>query len=142
MRRILYASLLLAVVASCKKKNEDINTNTPSKEQLVGAYRQSGETETVNGTTINTWNSTFYDACEMDNTTTLNADNTVVLTDTGVPCTPPDGGSSTWAVNGNVLTIAGIPATIVSFDGTTLVTQATTTFNGTTSTTTTTMVKQ
>jgi hypothetical protein len=141
MRKILYASLLLAVV-SCKKKDESINTNTPTQEQLVGTYRQTGETETYGGTTVNTWTSTYYEPCEMDNTLTLNSNNTYVFTDAGTQCNPPQNMSGNWSVNGNQITVLGSPATINNFDGTNLVVQTTQSVNGSNLVTTVTLTKQ
>ncbi|TCZ68576.1 lipocalin family protein [Flaviaesturariibacter aridisoli] len=129
MKQFLYAALVLALFSCKKKKDEEvINTTTPSKEQLVGTYRKTAEM--TNGQ--DTWNGTTggYDACELDDTYALNADNSLVVTDAGIVCTPSGGGTGTWSVAGSTLTLEGIPFAIVGFNGSSLTVRSTFPFNG------------
>lgn len=138
LKKILALSIIAVSLFSCKKDDEVINTTTPSKEQLVGTWKKTGET--TNG--ANTWNTTNYDPCEMDDNIQLKSDNTYIYTDAGTVCSPSGNDSGAWSVSGSTLTIDGFPITINGFNGTTLTLKETFTFGGTTYTTISTLTKQ
>lgn len=138
MKKIMYLAFALLVMVSCKKKSSDTNTTTPSKDQLVGTYKQTGQTS--NG--VDTWASTVP-ACQRDNTTELKADNTYVETDAGVTCTSnPTPTTGTWSISGSTFTMDGQAMTVQSFNGTTLVLQMTGSSGGYNYTLTSTFTKQ
>ncbi|RYY99364.1 MAG: hypothetical protein EOO11_05185 [Chitinophagaceae bacterium] len=139
MKRLLYAGLLLAAISCKKDKDEDVVTTTPTREQLVGTYLQTAEL--TDG--VNTWTTAEYEPCEMDDTYSFNADGTFVQTDAGSTCTG-GGGSFTgdWTINGSTLSINGFGATVLRFDGRTLVVRSTENINGTNTVTDITFTKQ
>ena len=116
MKKILCTAAILCLF-SCKKDDE------LTKENLVGTYRQTAETE--NG--VNTWNTSNYDPCEMDNTYQLKADNSFVYTDAGTVCTPSINYTGTWSLNDKTLTVDGGSLNVESFNGKKLVLKETST---------------
>ncbi|GAB4094358.1 lipocalin family protein [Flaviaesturariibacter terrae] len=141
MKYVIYSALVLAMF-SCKKKNEDetINTNTPTAAQLAGTYKQTSQK--FNGVEVFNSSSGFYDACQLDDTYTLNTNGTAVYHDAGTVCNPSGDDSSTWSVSGNRFTLDTETLTIVNFNGTTLQLNTTETVNGSTFNTDITLVKQ
>lgn len=138
LKKILMLSVLAVSLYSCKKDDAPISTNTPSKEQLVGTWKKTAET--TNG--VNTWNTTNYDPCEMDDNIQLKADNTFTYTDAGTVCSPSGTDNGTWSVSGSTLTVDGFPITIENYSGTTLKLKESFTLGGTTYTTISTLTKQ
>lgn len=122
----------------CKKGDDPINTTTPSKDQLVGTWKQTAET--TNG--VNSWNTTNYDPCEMDDNVKLNADNTYTYTDAGVVCSPSGNDAGTWSISGSTLTFDAYPMTVHGFTGSTLTLKETYSFGGTTFTVLATFTRQ
>lgn len=135
MKKFLPVAFILCL-ASCKKEDAK---NTLTKENLVGTYKQTAENVSGIGST---WNTNYYDACEMDNTTQLKSDNTIAYSDAGEVCNPSMNGTGTWSLNNKTLTIDGEELTVESFDGKTLVVKSTYNFQGTSFTTSATFVKQ
>jgi hypothetical protein len=127
-KKVMALSVLVVSLYSCKKNDDVINTTTPSKEQLVGTWKQTGET--TNG--ANTWNTTAHQACEMDDNLKLNTDNTYIYTDAGTVCSPSGNDNGTWSVSGSTLSVDGYPLTIDGFNGSTLNLKETYTLGGTT----------
>ena len=126
------------ILFACKKDDDVVTTTTPTKEQLVGTWKQTGET--TNG--VNSWNTTNYDACEMDDNLTLSANNTYTYTDAGLVCSPSGNDAGTWSISGSTLTVDGFPLTVNSFSGNTLTLKETYTFGGQTYTVIATYTKQ
>ena len=128
--KYLYCAALALVALSCKKKNDDeaTSTTTPSKEQLAGTYKQTGET--YGG--MNVWggSSSFYQACEMDDTYTLNMNNTYNRADAGTTCSSSTASTGSWNVNGSTFTFDGENWNIESFGGGALVIKQTETISG------------
>lgn len=138
LRKILALSIVAVTLFSCKKDDDVKTTTTPSKEQLVGTWRQTAES--TNG--VSTWNTSNYQACEMDDNITLNTDNTYTYTDAGTVCSPSGNDAGAWAISGSTFTVDGYPRTVEGFNGTTLNLKDTYTFGGMTITVTSTYTKQ
>jgi hypothetical protein len=128
LKKILAVSFLAVSLLGCKKDDEVINTTTPSKDQLVGTWRQTAET--TNG--VNTWNTTNHQACEMDDNLKLNSDNTYTYTDAGTVCSPSGNDAGAWSISGSTLTVDAYPLTVENFNGSTLSLKEIYTFGGTT----------
>jgi hypothetical protein len=118
MKKIIALAFLVSVI-SCKKSDSSNNTTSPTKENLVGTYKQTGET--YNGTNVWGGSSGYYQACEMDDTYQLKSDETYAYTDAGTTCSVNGSYNGTWSVSGTTFTMDGTPLTIQSFNGTTLV---------------------
>lgn len=137
-KRILLLSIVAVSLFGCKKDDDVVNTTTPTKEQLVGTWRQTAET--TNG--VNSWNTTSHDACEMDDNLQLKSDNTYTYTDAGTVCSPSGNDSGTWSVSGSTLTVDAFPMQIDNFNGSTLRLKETYSFGGSTFTVLATFTKQ
>jgi len=118
MKRILFV-LLVSVLFSCKKDkkcNQDMAGIAGTYRITAVTYKASaGAPEQDYYTTV------FTDACERDDQVTFGATGTYTFTDAGVKCVPPGDYTSTWSSTGSSMTIDGDPATIQSFNCSTLV---------------------
>lgn len=135
------AALLTLLLAGCSKKN---NGSTYSMASVAGAYKLTGATYTLGGSTQSAMG--FFDACQLDDILELGADSSLLYTDAGTVCTPDGSYSGQWYISGSYLiqiTDQGRDtATIKSFNGTSLVASGTGDFLGTPVIVTTTMTKQ
>lgn len=120
MKKVLFCLSALAVLATSCKKDDEQKTVTPTKENLSGNYKIGKLEMTVNGQTTD-MTAQFYEPCQMDNITQLNADNSFVTVDAGVKCDPPGDYTSTWSLtNSTTIVLDGETMNIRSFDGKTL----------------------
>jgi hypothetical protein len=124
MKKAIFAlSVLTLVFASCKKDNKD-EPVTPTKENLTGSYRLTAFTVTSGGSTLNLFN--MMDACQKDDIYKLNADNSYVVDDAGIVCSPSNEYTGDWSlVNSTTINIDGDVGTIKSWNGKTLVVEGT-----------------
>lgn len=136
MKKIL-APVLLLCLFSCKKE-ETANKTALTKENIVGTWKQTAETQ--NG--INTWNSAFYDECEMDDVVQFKSDDTYQRTDAGQTCASSTNESGSWSLTGTAFVINGQSMSVDSFTGSKLVLKQTETSNGATLTVMATLTKQ
>ena len=126
MQKILFSAtafVLLIVFYSCKKSN-DAPSNARTVQNISGSYNYAGLSYTSGSVTINEFDS--LNICEKDNILKFNTNLTYNFIDTGVVCTPPEGGSGTWnlSAKGDSLYLDSDPAFIKSWDGKTLVVTA------------------
>lgn len=73
----------------------------------------------------------FYQACEIDDTYTFNANNTYTYSDAGVSCSPDGSGSGTWSISANKFIWDGDtqnPLSIVFFSSTKMIHNYSSTF--------------
>ena len=124
MKKAIFAlSVLTLVFASCKKDNKD-EPVTPTKENLTGSYRLTAFTVTFSGSTVDLFN--MMDACQKDDIYKLNADNSYVVDDAGIVCSPSNEYTGDWSlVNSTTINIDGDVGTIKSWNGKTLVVEGT-----------------
>lgn len=144
MKKLSVLFLLFVTIISCKK-SDDAASVTPTVQNLIGSYKQTGAVIQVGSLpSVNVWNTTsgFYEACEMDDVITLAANNVFTVTDAGVQCSPSSSGTGTWSVSGSTITIQGSTATVESFTGTTLVLSSNVSYSGQTGKMTATFQKQ
>lgn len=118
MKKILFAlSAFALVLTSCGKDDEDKSEVT--MENVAGTYKVQSATVQM-GTGGPTMDIVAQmDACERDDTQTLNVNGTYTTADAGTQCnppTPPDSG--TWSLpSTTTITMDGETYTITSFDG-------------------------
>ena len=111
------------VFASCKKDKTD-EPVTPTKENLTGAYKLTAVKMTSGSSTLDLF--IMMDACDKDDTYRLNADNSYSVKDDGTMCSPSnDYTGGTWSlVNSTTIDLDGEVGTIKSWNGKTLVVEA------------------
>jgi hypothetical protein len=142
-KTILALSMLSLVFVSCKKDDKD-EPVTPTKENLTGSYKMTAATMASGSSSIDVFNNDmFTEACERDDIYKLNADLTYNVQDAGTTCSPTTAWTGTWSlVSTTSIDIDGDVYTIKSWNGKTLVGEATDNSSGTTITYTVTYVKQ
>lgn len=127
MKKTILALLVFTLVfASCKKDNKN-EAVTPTKENLTGTYKMTAGTMTSGGATVDVFNNdTYTPACQRDDLYKLNADNSYVIQDAGVVCSPSDDDSGTWSLlSATSIDLNGDVGTIKSWNGKTLVVEGT-----------------
>jgi hypothetical protein len=111
MKKILIALSGMVMLASCKKDKVDI-----TEENLIGNYKVV--TAKVGG--IDFWSQA--EECLKDDIQKLMANGIYEYDDAGVVCDIPGDETGNWElVDAETLSLDGEEATILSFDGTTLV---------------------
>ena len=123
-KSILALSMLALVFASCKKDKTD-EPVTPTKENLTGSYKLTAVKMTSGTSTLDLF--LLMDACDKDDSYLLNADNSYSVKDDGTMCSPSnDYTGGNWSlVNSTTINIDGEVGTIKSWNGKTLVVEAT-----------------
>lgn len=111
MKKILAPALILFLF-SCKKEETE-NKAALTRENGVGTWKQTAESS--NG--LNTWSSTFHDACQMDDVVQLQSDNTYQHTDAGQTCAGSTNESGSWSLSGTTLVMNGENLNVDSFNG-------------------------
>jgi len=122
-KSILALSMLALVFASCKKDKTD-EPVTPTKENLTGSYKLTAVKMTSGTSTLDLF--LLMDACDKDDSYLLNADNSYSVKDDGTMCSPSnDYTGGNWSlVNSTTINIDGEVGTIKSWNGKTLVLEA------------------
>ena len=134
---LTYATL---VTVSCKKDKEE--TQAVTKENLAGSYKLAALKVQVNGSVEEDAMSSI-EACQADDVTTLNADQTYTVADAGTQCSPATDESGNWGLAGTTSFIMdGETFAIKSWNGKQLVLTETDNSSGTSITYTTTLNKQ
>lgn len=112
-------ALALLIGSGCKKDSND--TCDLSSSAIVGNYKITAATLQSGTSTpeVNVLN-TFFEPCQLDDITTLNANNTFAYQDQGTVCDPSGSYTGTWSLSGNNLTVIAdgdtSTATVSSFD--------------------------
>lgn len=122
MKNVLFFLSMVMLVVSCKKEEED-NSITPTKENLVGTYKITAATLAAGGSVVDVYNNEAYvKACQRDDIYKLNADNSLIVIDTGLVCSPTNDLVSTWSlINYFQIKLDGKIYTINYWDGNKLV---------------------
>ena len=139
-KTILSLFVLTTVLVSCKKSDSPSSCDF-NATNLVGTYKLTALTYKANTASPTVDEFATYSACEKDDLTIFNANNTTTYTDAGVVCSPAGNGTGIWAITGaNTLNVDGDNGTVTSFSCTGM----TVTFAGTAAgeLTTATLVKQ
>ena len=114
MKKIMLAACLMAFAfVSCKKDKDPVCEL--SQANLVGSYKVTGLKYKANASTAEVDEFPSWDACEKDDITVLNADNTATFTDAGLVCTPNGSSTGNWAFASNVFTLNGRLGTVNNF---------------------------
>jgi hypothetical protein len=110
MKKILFAVLAVTTFmsfTSCKK-SEDA-TCTLSASTITGTYKITSLK--LNGVDL----FPLSDACDKDDTFTLNANGSFIITDAGVVCTPSNNDTGTWSLAGSTISIDGDTGNVSNF---------------------------
>jgi|JI6StandDraft_1071083.scaffolds.fasta_scaffold18867_4 hypothetical protein len=114
MKKIMLAACLMAFAfVSCKKDKDPVCELT--KDNLVGSYKITGLKYKANTATAEVDEFIGWDACEKDDITVLNADNTETYTDAGIVCTPNGSDTGVWSFASNVFTLNSQTGTISNY---------------------------
>ena len=118
MKRVLIVLIAcgLFITLACKK-SKDAPPLTVAN--VAGGYKFIAEVTTSPDSVV-TDAYAQYQPCSKDDIWNFNADNSLVVTDAGVTCDPSDGWSSTWSLDGQNITVAGVNGTVTKWDGSTL----------------------
>jgi Lipocalin-like domain len=118
MKKLLLV-LLVSIFFSCKKDK----TCNKDMAGISGTYKVTAFLYKANSATPETdiFALEVPDLCDRDDTFTFNANGTVIFTDAGVKCVPPNDDTGTWSVTGNTFDVDGTINTIHSFNCSTLV---------------------
>jgi hypothetical protein len=115
MKKLLGMAVVFAVaLSSCKKDDEkvcDLN-----QTNLLGSYKITSIKYKANTSTPEVDVLATYDACDKDDLTVFNSNNTLSYVDAGTKCSPPTDGTGIWALSGSNLIIDGEIATVSSFN--------------------------
>jgi hypothetical protein len=120
MKKVFLALATLGLFFSCKKKETEPETVTPTKENLAGSYKTQKITAMYTGTSfeVDVTNSVLPDSCQRDDITKVNIDNTVNYIDAGIVCTPSNTRNSTWNLTSSTtFDLDGKSYTIRKWDG-------------------------
>jgi len=122
LKNILFILVLAFLFFSCKKEEKDASI-TPTHENLVGTYKITAATLAAGGSMIDVYNNEAYvKACQRDDIYQLNADNSLIVIDTGLVCSPTNDLVSTWSlINYFQIKLDGKIYTINYWDGKKLV---------------------
>ena len=91
---------------------------------IAGTYRATAIVYKANaGAPDQDWlnDPNYTDACAKDDQLVLNANGIASFVDAGVKCSPPGDDTSTWSVSGSTIIVDSDPATIQSFNCSTMV---------------------
>ena len=139
MKKIMLSACLLAFAfVSCKKDKDPVCEL--NQAGLVGAYKITAVKykASVSAPEVDR----PLDACEKDDFTTLNADNTYIYSDAGIVCSPNGDDNGTWGISSNTIYFDGVAAgTISNYSCTGMTVTRVEILSGETTTTTTTLVK-
>jgi len=131
MKKIHFLFALIAIgcfslmLSSCKKSTTGGNSCTTTMANLAGTYSLVKVESSFSGAFIDV--TSLLPACQTDDHVVLNANGTAAYQDLGTACTPPNDGTGTWTLSGNVISAPtlgpppGLNGTISSFDCTNLV---------------------
>jgi hypothetical protein len=127
MKKLLLALFALPLFFACNKKDDEC---TLSSGAVAGTYRITAVKYKASAAAPEQdyYNVVFTDACEKDDTYTLNSNGTFAFNDAGVKCVPPNDFTGTWSLNGNTITIDGDAGNVDSFSCTVMVVSASNVF--------------
>lgn len=115
MRKLLGIAIAFAVALSSCKKDDDKVCDL-NQSNLVGSYKATAVKYKANTSTPEVDEFATYAACEKDDLTVFNSNNTLSYVDAGTKCTPPGDGTGIWALSGSTLIIDGELTTVSSFN--------------------------
>jgi len=93
MKNWLFIGAVVWFFTSCKKSTDD---NTITKERLTGSYKLNSITMKVGSSAEQNVTDNYLTACEKDDITKLNSDNTYEYMDAGITCNPPGNATGIW----------------------------------------------
>lgn len=133
--RLLLMFAVSAILLGACKKDKDDEPVAATKENLVGSYKLTSAKAKALGQEMDLMEE-YFEPCQRDDIYKLNADYTVQVKDEGTKCDPDGSYESSWELDGNYIDIDGYAGNIKSFNGKTLVIEASGSQNGVTATST------
>lgn len=112
---IIAIVLILTFFVACKKDKSTNKECTLSEASLIGTYTYGTIKYKASPSSTPIDASSMLDACEKDNEITLGANGVFTYTDAGTKCNPPDDGTGSWSLQGNVFTADVDSGTIQQF---------------------------
>lgn len=140
MKKILFCAAAAALAFSSCKKSSGNEALAITKENLIGTYKMTAMTISING--IKQDGMSSFDPCEKDDLYVLKAGDAFDYTDAGTVCSPDGSYSGSWSLSSNVITVDGQAATITTLTSTKLETTQTVNVQGVNWVTTTTLTRQ
>lgn len=110
---MLAACLMAFAFVSCKKDKDPVCEL--NQANLVGSYKITGLKYKADAATAEVDEYIDWDACEKDDITVLNADNTATFTDAGTVCSPNGSSTGTWGFASNVFLLNGRTGSVSNF---------------------------
>jgi len=139
--RLVLAIAFSAMLFTACKKDKDDEAVAATKENLIGSYKLTSAKAKVLSQEVDVID-TYVEACQKDDVYVLNADFSAKIKDEGTKCGNGEGYTSSWELDGNYIDIDGYSGNIKSFDGKTLVVEASGSQGGITATITFVFAKQ
>jgi|SRR6185312_3554655 len=112
---IVILSFTLFCLISCKKNNEAKTVCALNETNLLGTYKYGTAMYKASPTSTAVDATSMVDSCSLDDLITLKANNVFIYTDARMQCNPSDAGTSTWSLQGNILTLNSQSGTIDNF---------------------------
>lgn len=92
-------------ITSCKKDKEAKTTCALNETNLLGTYKYAAVTYKASPTSAAVNAISMVDSCSLDDLITIGTNGVFTFTDAGLQCNPSDSGTSTWSLQGNILTL-------------------------------------
>lgn len=121
MKKLFILLIAPLTLISCDKDKED--TCALSQASVAGTYRVTAVRYKASASSpeVDYYNVIFTQACEKDDTYTLDANGSFSFNDAGTKCSPPNDYTGNWSLSGNTIVIDGDSGNVDSFNCTTLV---------------------
>jgi len=120
MKKLIPVLFVLGIFATACKKSKDAPPPPPpplTKENVAGAYKITGDVSTSPDGTSTTDNYANYQPCAKDDIWNFNADNSLAVTDEGVVCDPSGSWTSSWSLDGDAISVAGMNGSVTKWTG-------------------------
>lgn len=104
MKKLSFFALsfaLLGGIVSCSDDSKQEDPAPATKAEMLSGkdWVTSASTITIAGQQVDAYTTGFFEECEKDNILRFNTNNTYVLSEGAVSCTPPTAENGTWAFN-------------------------------------------
>jgi Lipocalin-like domain len=113
-KTILSLLVVSSILFGCKKDDKN-DTCELSSASIVGTYKLTALTYKASASATPVDEYASFAACEKDDLTIFNANNTVTFSDAGVACVPNGNDTGVWTLSANQLTVDGDVSTVTSF---------------------------
>jgi hypothetical protein len=110
MKKLLVIALAIGTIVGCKKKDDSPAQLDVTAANIAGNYAVTGEITTTDGVAINTFDASYPNPCDKQNTYAYSQSGSVIMTDgcTGLAQ------SDSYTISGNKLIFNGADYTTIS----------------------------